>query len=564
MQFFLLAATVVLCTAGNEDAFLQKKSGKTTSQAVVKIPELGKVTGNLLTSGVSEFISIPYGNVPMRFSQSVAKTHWPAGEIDARGPGIGCLQFARVPYEQQSEDCLYLNIWAPPAAKASLPVWFWIHGGGLIRGAGYLNNGSSLSQRADIVVVTPNYRLGALGFYASTELKAESKNSTGGMNGMLDQLLALKWVKEHIAHFGGDPDRIFIGGESGGSQSTCFHAFSNLTAELGLAGFVHQSGSCVGPWGPSSQADGLQDSREWMKSIERIPGFNIDANSVLKSLRTLSSAAFNGDSAAHITETDAYGYSCCGPASIDGHFLDKLPSHSQLTVARETPVILGLNDMDGLMPLVWYDSQSVPPESESEIIHMMTRDGLSKRSSESVVEFYRSKHPSPPVRGWMNSQSNSSSSSWAKLYWQIHRDASLTCPLKWLAEKFVNERQSKAYLYWEYFPNSSLTYHGADISLIFGRHHSLPYHLPHFPQTLEYDEAIDRTGLLFRQFFHGMMSETDWESYDPKKANYMNLTFSPHMADEHGYSDVACDFWYKLRDESVNSQDEYLSFGWLA
>ena len=116
--------------------------------------------------------------------------------------------------QKQSEDCLFLNIWTPGTDDAARPVMVWIHGGAFTIGSGSegLYNGAMLASRGDVVVVTINYRLGALGFLHLPAL--EESNC-----GMRDQVAALGWVRDNIASFGGDPDNITIFGESAGGMS---------------------------------------------------------------------------------------------------------------------------------------------------------------------------------------------------------------------------------------------------------------------------------------------------------------------------------------------------------
>ena len=124
-----------------------------------------------------------------------------------------------------AEDCLYLNVWTPRAAVDQgkrLPVMVFIHGGAFVYGAGSLPlyDGAYLAASGDVVVVTLNYRLGALGFLAVPEL------GLTGNYGILDQRLALRWVAENIAAFGGDPRKVTIFGESAGAMSVGLHLFS--------------------------------------------------------------------------------------------------------------------------------------------------------------------------------------------------------------------------------------------------------------------------------------------------------------------------------------------------
>jgi len=122
----------------------------------------------------------------------------------------------------QSEDCLYLNIYRPKKSGV-FPVMFWIHGGGFMGGSGSFGfyDGAHLASRNDVVVVTINYRLGALGFLALPELKDEDPRGSTGNYGMLDQVRALEWNRDHIEAFGGDPDNVTAFGQSAGGMSIC-------------------------------------------------------------------------------------------------------------------------------------------------------------------------------------------------------------------------------------------------------------------------------------------------------------------------------------------------------
>ena len=139
------------------------------------------------------------------------------GDICPQGSGLAQMTGEDLP--TLSEDCLYLNVWTTAAgAEAKRPVMVWIHGGGLSLGWSHqgLYDGSNLAKRG-VVLVSINYRLGALGFLAHPLLSAESGAS--GNYGLLDQIAALQWVQRNIAAFGGDPGNVTIFGESAGGTS---------------------------------------------------------------------------------------------------------------------------------------------------------------------------------------------------------------------------------------------------------------------------------------------------------------------------------------------------------
>jgi len=146
--------------------------------------------------------------------------------------------------EPMSEDCLYLNVFAPEAMEDEpLPVIFYIHGGSLTTGQSSYTEyrGEDLAKRG-VIVVNFAYRLGVFGYYTADDLKAESPNKTTGNYGLLDQIAALNWVKDNIAFFGGDPDRITIAGESAGSSSVNAICVSPLTEGLFNYAIAESSG----------------------------------------------------------------------------------------------------------------------------------------------------------------------------------------------------------------------------------------------------------------------------------------------------------------------------------
>ena len=159
---------------------------------------------------------------------------------------------------EESEDCLYLNVWAPSKTlgkKADLPVALWIHGGAYMNGYGYevTMDGDEWAKRG-VILVTINYRLGTLGFLSHPELTAQQGQS--GNYGTMDQAAALRWVHDNIGQFGGDPSRITIFGQSAGAMSVKTLLVSPLSRNL-MAGAIIQSGGGLNTRGLSP--DGSQE-----------------------------------------------------------------------------------------------------------------------------------------------------------------------------------------------------------------------------------------------------------------------------------------------------------------
>lgn len=168
-------------------------------------------------NGAVVFRGIPYAQPPVneaRYAPPVAHSAW-KDTLDVSKFGASAMQ----PFGAKvlgSEDCLYLNVYTPKADDHKRPVVVWVHGGSMTNGSGNSMNGHAFADRDDIVAITINYRLGALGFLYLGDL--EKKYAQSGNLGLLDVVAALKWIHENIVAFGGDPDRVTIMGESAGAK----------------------------------------------------------------------------------------------------------------------------------------------------------------------------------------------------------------------------------------------------------------------------------------------------------------------------------------------------------
>jgi para-nitrobenzyl esterase len=188
----------------------------------------GRLTGTL-SRDVATFRGIPYARPPvgaLRFQPPQPAEPW-SGERRATRPGPVPVQ-AALPYfrfvnaggARQSEDCLHLNVWTPGLDDARRPVLVWIHGGAFLVGSGStpIYEGSVLARRGDLVVVTINYRLGALGFVHLDGVAGPAFEGTVNL-GVHDQIAALEWVRDNIERFGGDPNNVTVCGQSAGAMS---------------------------------------------------------------------------------------------------------------------------------------------------------------------------------------------------------------------------------------------------------------------------------------------------------------------------------------------------------
>ncbi|NOT61291.1 MAG: carboxylesterase family protein, partial [Acidobacteria bacterium] len=214
----------------------------------------GTVEGVLEKSGVRSFKGLPFGAPPagdLRWKIPQPVKNW-EGVRKADKFGARCMQrnlFGDMNFRANgmSEDCLYLNVWTPTkSGREKLPVLVYFFGGGFMAGDGSepRYDGESMAKKG-IVALTVNYRLGVFGFMAHPELTKESPNKASGNYALFDQRAALLWVKQNIAAFGGDPNRVTIAGESAGSIAVSAQMASPLSKGL-IAGAIGESGSIMG------------------------------------------------------------------------------------------------------------------------------------------------------------------------------------------------------------------------------------------------------------------------------------------------------------------------------
>ena len=203
------------------------------------LPPAGEVIGFSGAYGSHAWLGIPYAEPPLgalRWRAPRPAPPW-SETRQALAPGPPCTQLSSVfSGEDRSrdgqaiggEDCLYLSVWAPrfepgqvPVGEARLPVMFWIHGGGNTIGTAAFYDGGNLAATRDVVVVAINYRLGPFGWFRHAALRGEGTSAAdrSGNYGTLDMIQALRWVRENISAFGGDPDNVTLFGESAGGTN---------------------------------------------------------------------------------------------------------------------------------------------------------------------------------------------------------------------------------------------------------------------------------------------------------------------------------------------------------
>jgi para-nitrobenzyl esterase len=274
----------------------------------------GWIQGETELSGISTFKGVPYAQPPvgvLRWHEPLPPKPWNGIKLATRFAPKP-LQTARYAdmvsrSNGQSEDCLYLNVWAPPAkAGKKLPVLVYFYGGGFSAGDGseYRYDGESMARKG-IVTVTLNYRLSIFGFFCHPDLVKESAHRSSGNYGLMDQHAALLWVKKNIAAFGGDPQKVTIAGESAGSMSVSAQMASPLSKGL-FRSAIAESGSLLGTASPVTLTKAEQVGVGFTRNIKA---------GTIEELRKIPA-----DELLKIASSQKF------PTTIDGYFLTESPS----------------------------------------------------------------------------------------------------------------------------------------------------------------------------------------------------------------------------------------------
>jgi para-nitrobenzyl esterase len=289
---------LLLCVCATVPALLAAKTRTAHSTLAGPLVRLrdgalkGKMAGDIAVFQGIPFAAPPVGELRWREPQPV---HGWAGIRDATKFASPCMQslagtesfiaplaatYGAAYTVQQlnpSEDCLYLNVWTPRLQQgANLPVMVWLHGGSNRVGSGAEPgyNGASLASHG-VVVVTINYRLGVMGFFAHPELTAESVHHSSGNYGLLDQLAALRWVKRNIAQFGGNPDNVTLFGESAGSVDATTLMTSPLSTNL-FRRVIAESGPAFGDEAAQTLSKMCRLGEAVGKAVGAQPGSQLD------------------------------------------------------------------------------------------------------------------------------------------------------------------------------------------------------------------------------------------------------------------------------------------------
>lgn len=440
----------------------------------------GKVSGikrSVISHTVIAYLGIPYAEAPTgekRFQKPEPRAPW-HGIHKATTYGNSCYQTREEFYShisgtdmwnvknEISEDCLNLNVWVPQSLSEPAHVMVFIYGGGFIYGSSSLDiyDGSVLAASEKVIVVSMNYRVGALGFLAFP-----GNTKAPGNAGLFDQRLALQWVHENIAAFGGNPESVTIFGQSAGAASVGYHVISQGSHSY-FKRAILQSGTPTADWAINSHERSRKFSLQLAKILE-CPTDDDDAAIVCLQKVDAKEIIDN-----QILTASEYALTYFVPV-LDNDFVTDIPQNLVKHSIPNTDILIGITKDDG-NPLTVFGAPGLSVKNLSLITTEELKEGLKyyfpsadDLSVESMMLLYTD---------WDDDKNKEKN---RKAMEQILRDKYFTCPLKYFAN-FAVETKNNVYVY-EYdhrpsnegFPEWMGVTHSAELPILFGQPLILP------------------------------------------------------------------------------------------
>jgi para-nitrobenzyl esterase len=487
-----------------------------SGEACVACTHQGWVQGNEGGAGC-DYLGVPYATPPvgaLRFAPPEPARPW-SGVRAATDFGAACAQpidFSGA--AETSEDCLFLNVWTPRAAPAGpLPVMVFIHGGGFIGGGGNTYSGRGLAEVGQVVVVSMNYRLGVLGFFAHPELDRARSDRPSGSDAIRDQQLALRWVRDNIASFQGDPNNVTVFGESAGSSSVCAHLVSPGSRRLAKR-FIMESGVCTR--GVANGIAAIARERTYATAQQMVESLCPDAADPIACLRDLpaESLMFWGPAESPPAGGLVWAPVIEGPGGVFPVSPDALLERGD---QHPGEVIIGTNKNEYVLFQLFDSGPSSLDELRSRL--EMAYGGR----ADELMALY-----APGPRADPN-----------QAYVALMTDVMFRCGARALARKLA-ARGSRVYLYsYEY----GTAMHADELLPVFGWDY-LPFAFlfSPFPLPEALEDAMQGYWTTFAKSGdpnrHGLPT---WPRYDLAGDVHMTLTDAP--APGSGLQRAACDFW---------------------
>jgi para-nitrobenzyl esterase len=534
LGLMLAAATLSTTAIGGDGTLVQTKDGP--------------VQGFINNGGVYEFLGIPYAAPPvgsLRWRPPQPPKSWNT-PLQATAFGSNCPQnyefgvFAGPP--SVDEDCLFLNVFTVNPGQGKVPVLVWIHGGGLFDGESTDYDASKLAEggpAGPTVVVTINYRLGLLGYLAHPALDSEGHDF--GNYGLLDQQAALRWVRDNIAAFGGDPANVTLGGQSAGSTSTA----ANMISPTGKGLFrqaIWESGPLL-----KTQVAPLTTAEANGEGFATAAGCSSAGSDpkIAACLRALSVPQILA-----IQGPDTGNGPYVTGLLVDGKVLPILPDTAWATGKfNQVPILHGTVKDEWTFILSAHEYYFGPLTAE-EYVNDVKTDGI-------LAPYANSSVPNKVLALYPLTKYNNSPS----LAWNAVGTDSLVCQARHLNHLLAeNEPSLPLYTYefadtkapW-YFPKLSfppLAAHTIDIQFLFPLWHGGPDGIPH-PLSLPEDTLSDELVTAWTNFMYtgnpNLAGNAPWPAYKTSAEVYLleNTPKLSTLTDAQFSAEHNCAFWEK-------------------
>lgn len=528
---FLTLSFVFLCYVNCKSGFTGGTGNEvnlcgteTSSTPGLVMTKNGPVQGTVNSASFA-YLGIPYAKPP------IGQLRWKPPEtlecseatLNATSFGPACIQKSPSGVVTGSEDCLRLNLWTPSTGSSPKAVMVFIHGGGNMTGSPSEDNsgiklydGQLIAERGDVIVITLNYRLNIFGYFVHSELEQESSFGVSGNYGILDQIAALKWIKDNVAAFGGDPNRVLLFGESGGATDVCGLLASPLAAGL-FSSAIIQSGSCLG-----KTKSGVES---WSQSFVANTSCSSSANK-LACLRGLSET----DIVSAINSTVTEGGIIQTPAgpTVDGYVLPKIPEVAFAEGSHnKVPVIIGVNADETALPLF-----SVPTMTAGEYVA-----AINLLFGTTVGAEVLSRYPS------------ASFSSPRLAYIAMTTDSQFVCPAR-QAARALDQGQTQPvyrYLYTQLMTGTAFflgAAHGLELFYVFQTMSRLPSYIPSVGDMALEQHVLNYWTQMAKTGSPNGLSSPIWPEFSSVHDDYLNLSGSP--VGGVGVRTSLCDFWDTL------------------
>lgn len=506
--------------------------------------ENGDVEGRtveVLGRTVEVYQGIPFARPPigkLRFQEPIPADPW-SGVYDATAPKTACIQkvFSEdfAPYVNQSEDCLYINVWTLARSRPLKTVLVWIHGGGFTFGSAYQHwyDGSALAALHDVVVVTFNYRLNIFGF-----LNAAIPEIPGNM-GLLDQNLALRWVRDNIRSFGGNPSRVTLFGESAGSFSVSAHVLSPLSRGLFqravfMSGAYNTDGLIDNAFESLSKGNKVAEIVGCASAYKDLASYPAE---VLKCLRSkpaelLCDATYNGSAA---------------------KVFNFIPSHPNVFLPKRPTVAMKkgeFNNVDVMLGVTANEGNFIVMSFPDSRIQTEDLEGVSEDELKKVLRIvslaWLPDKFAPMLERYASAATPGDKRLLRELHTEFITDGQFICPSKFFAEDYSNMGNSVYFSVFGYrspkfpFPKWTGVPHTSDIVFYFGVPLLKPEHFT--DEDREFSKAVMEALTNFAKTGKPVFDGVEWPAYtsdDPVALWIQPGNYSLHRNIGH----KNCDFW---------------------